>query len=379
MKMLAAVMRTQGLPGPYTKSRPFSIEEVQLDGPGPGEVLIEIRGAGLCHSDLYGISGVQKRPVPTVGGHEGAGIVRELGAGVSHLAEGDHVVLVNVSGCGKCRYCLVHRPNLCQAIVAVRGEGKLATGARRLRLADGGQLNHYSGLSVFAQYAVAAAESVIRIDPSVPMDVAALLGCGVITGAGAVFNSAQVKRGDSVAVVGLGGVGLSAVMAAREAGAEKIIALDVLPSKFPLAQAVGATHCIDARETDAVQQVHHLTNGGVDFSFEISGAKPGIRLAHAIAARGAEVIHVGVGEAGTQISAEQWPLVLEERVIRGSFMGSCIPSRDIPRYANLFLRGGFPMDKLRSNHIGFEQLNESLDLLERGAVIRQVLLPHGTP
>jgi alcohol dehydrogenase len=379
MKMIAAVMYEQGLPTPYEKSQPFRIEEVELDGPGPGEVLVEIRAAGLCHSDLYAVNGSQKRPLPIVGGHEGAGIVRELGAGVTGIAEGDHVVMVNVTGCGKCRFCLNNRPNLCQAIGAARAEGKLATNARRLRLANGGRLNHYSGLSVFAQYTVVVAEALVRIEKSVPLDVAALLGCGVITGAGAVFNSARVGPGNSVAIVGLGGVGLSAVMAAREAGATTIVCLDVQPNKFDLARAVGATHCFDAREPNVAQQVQELTNGGVDFSFEISGAAPAIKLAHSLAARGAEVVHVGVGAATGEVTVPQWPLVLEERVIRGSFMGGCVPQRDIPRYSQLYMGGRFPMEKLRSDHIGFDRLNESLDLLERAAVIRQILLPHGKP
>jgi len=379
MKMLAAVMFEQGLPSPYSKSQPFRIEEVELDSPGPGEVLVEIRAAGLCHSDLYAINGTQKRPLPIVGGHEGAGIVREIGPGVTDLIEGDHVVAVNVTGCGKCRFCVNNRPNLCQAIGSVRAEGKLATNTRRLRQSNGDQLNHYSGLSVFAQYAVIVADALVKIDKKVPLDVAALLGCGVITGAGAVFNSANVQSGNSVAIVGLGGVGLSAVMAAREVGASPIICLDVQPNKFALARTLGATHCYDARDPNVTQQVLDLTDGGVDFSFEISGAKPAIKLAHSLVVPGGEVVHVGVGDATGEIVAPQWPLVLEERVIRGSFMGGCVPSRDIPRYSELYMGGRFPMEKLRSNHIGFDHLNESLDLLERAEVIRQILLPHGTP
>jgi len=378
MKMMAAVMYEQGLPAPYVESKPFRIEEVVLDAPGPGEVLVEVRAAGLCHSDLSTVAGTNKRRLPTVGGHEGAGIVRELGAGVTGVSVGDHAVLVNVTGCGKCRHCRVGRPGLCQAITASRVEGKIASGARRLHLPDGGDLHHYSGLSVFAQYAVVVPESLIIIDQSVPLDVAAMLGCGVMTGAGAVFNTAKVQPGESVAVVGLGGVGLSAIMAAREAGATTIIGLDILPSKFDLARAVGATHCFDARDPQVVQQVKDLTDGGVDHSFEISGVMPAVNLAHAVSARGAEVIHVGVSTATAEFPMRQWPLVLEERSVRGSFMGGGVPGRDIPRYINLFQGGRFPMDRLRSEHIPFERLNESLDLLDRGAVVRQILLPHGT-
>ncbi len=378
MRMTAAVMYEQGLPTPFVQSKPFRIEEVELDGPGPGEVLVEVRGAGLCHSDLSTVAGLNKRPLPIVGGHEGAGIVRELGAGVRGVSPGDHVVLVNVTGCGQCRHCRVGRPGLCQAITASRVEGKIATGARRLHRIDGGTLHHYSGLSVFAQYAVVVADSLIVIDKQVPLDVAAMLGCGVMTGAGAVLNTAKVQPGASVAVVGLGGVGLSAVMAAREAGASKIIGLDILPSKFDLARAVGATHCIDARDPQAAQQVKDMTDGGVDHAFEISGVMPAVQLAHAVCARGGEVVHVGVSTVGAEFPVKQWPLVLEERTIRGTFMGGGVPTRDIPRYIDLYLKGQFPMDKLRSEHVGFDRLNESLDLLDRGAVVRQILLPHGT-
>jgi alcohol dehydrogenase len=378
MKMTAAVMYEQALPTPYVDSKPFRIEEVELDPPGPGEVLVEVRAAGLCHSDLSTVAGTNKRPLPIVGGHEGAGIVRELGSGVTGVSPGDHVVLVNVTGCGKCRHCRVGRPGLCQAITSSRVEGKIATGVRRLHLSNGGLLHHYSGLSVFAQYTVVVPESLIRIDKQVPLDVAAMLGCGVMTGAGAVFNTAKVQPGESVAVVGLGGVGLSAVMAAREAGASPIIGIDVLPSKFDLARAVGATHCVDARDPKAAEQVKELTQGGADHAFEISGVPAAVSMAHAVCARGGEVVHVGVGLATAEFSVKQWPLVLEERTIRGSFMGGGVPSKDIPRYINLFQGGRFPMDRLRSEHIGFDRLNESLDLLDRGAVVRQILMPHGT-
>ena len=377
MRMIAAVMHEQGLPRPYAQSKPFRIEEVELQAPGPGEVLVEVRAAGLCHSDLTQVGTAIKRRVPIVGGHEGAGIVRELGEGVTGFAPGDHAVLVNVTGCGDCRHCRVSRPGLCQAVTSSRVEGKIATGTRRLQQIGGAELNHWSGLSVFAQYAVVVPESIIKIDKSVPFDVAAMLGCGVMTGSGAVYNAAKVERGSSVAVVGLGGVGLSAVMAAREAGASIIIGIDVLPSKFDLAKAVGCTHCVDARDPTAAQQVKDLTDGGVDYAFETSGVMPAVDMAHATAARGGEVVHVGVSTTEASFPIKQWPLVIEERTYRGTFMGSGVPKRDIPRLIDLYQRGQFPMDRLRSEFIPFERLNESLDLLDQGKVIRQILLPHG--
>ncbi|WP_238446706.1 zinc-binding dehydrogenase [Azohydromonas australica] len=375
--MTAAVMYEQGLPAPYAQSKPFRIEQVELDGPGEGEVLVEVRGAGLCHSDLSVIEGLRKRPLPVVGGHEGAGIVREVGRGVTGFAPGDHVAMAAVAGCGQCRTCLAGRPGLCQAVSGARAQGMLANGVRRLRLADGGQLNHYSGISVYAQYAVVVPQSLIKIDPDVPLDIAALFGCAVVTGAGAVFNSARVRPGATVAIFGLGGVGLTAVMAAREAGASRIIGIDVLTSKFDLARAVGATDCVDARDPNAVQQVLDLTNGGVDHAFEISGNLAALDMARKITVRGGEVVGVGVGNSSATFTVTHLPWVAEERVFRGSFMGGGVPQEDVPRYVDMYLRGRLPVDKLRSEQISFEQLNESFDLLHGGNVIRQVLLPHG--
>jgi len=379
MRMTAAVMYEQGLPAPYADSKPFRIEGVELEGPGEGEVLVEVRGAGLCHSDLSVIEGLRKRPLPIVGGHEGAGIVLEVGRGVTGLAPGDHVAMAAVAGCGQCRVCLAGRPGLCQAVSGARAEGLLATGTRRLRSVDGGRLNHYSGISVYAQYAIVVPNALIKIDPEVPLDVAALFGCAVVTGAGAVFNSAKVKPGATVAVLGLGGVGLTAVMAAREAGASCIVAIDVLPSKFELALACGATDCFDAKDPDLVQRVLALSNGGVDHAFEVSGNLSALGTAQAIAARGGEVVGVGIGKATAMFNVAQLNWVCEERVLRGSFMGGGIPQDDVPKYVDMYLRGRLPVDKLRSEHIGFEQLNRGFDQLSSGAVVRQILLPHGAP
>ncbi len=377
MRMTAAVMYEQGLSAPFAQSQPFRIEEVELEGPGDGEVLVEVRAAGLCHSDLSVIEGLRKRPLPIVGGHEGAGIVREIGRGVTGLAVGDHVAMAGVAGCGQCRVCRAGRPGLCQAVSGARAEGLLATGSRRLKLPDGGRLNHYSGISVYAQYAVVAPQSLIKIDHAVPFDVAALFGCAVVTGAGAVFNSAQVKPGASVAIIGLGGVGLTAVMAAREAGAARIIGIDVLPSKFDLAKAVGATDCFDARDPEIVAKLLALTDGGVDHAFEISGHLSALEMAQKITVRGGEVVGVGIGKSSSAFTTLQLPWVCEERVLRGSFMGGGVPQNDVPRYVDMYLKGRLPVDQLRSDHIAFDQLNHAFDQLHTGAVVRQILLPHG--
>jgi Zn-dependent alcohol dehydrogenase len=257
---------------------------VDLDGPGEGEVLIEVKAAGLCHSDLSQVAGLRKRTLPVVGGHEGAGIVREVGRGVTNLKPGDHVVMTVATGCAHCRPCQV-RPALCENVSASRSQGILPNGARRLSL-KGAPLYHYSGVSSFAQYAVSVPNTLIRIDPAIPIDVAAMFGCAVVTGAGSVFNSARVRPGQNVAVLGL-----------------------------------GATN--------------HM-----------------YQYAHAM-------------------------LVGEEKAFRGSLMGGGVAERDIPTYLKFFQDGKMPVDRLKSDSIGFDKLNVSLDLLDHGDVVRQILLPNG--
>lgn len=376
MRMIAAVMYEQGLPSPYIKSQPLKIQEVELEGPGEGEVLIEVRAAGLCHSDLSQVAGLRKRTVPVVMGHEGAGVVREVGRGVTTLAPGDHVVMTVGSGCGHCRYCVDRRPVLCDAVGASRAKGLLLNG-RRVLSRTGQPLFHHSGLSSFAQYAVTVPGSLVKIDPSIPLDVAAMFGCAVVTGAGCVFNAAQVRAGQSVAVIGLGGVGLCSVMAAKLAGASEIIGIDINESKFSLARELGCTHTISAHSPDLVTQVKELTGGGVDFAFEISGSRPAMTTAIAITCKGGEVIGVGMGSSSELYEYAHTTLVAEEKVFRGSLMGSCVPARDIPLYLKHYQQGQMPVDRLMSGTIGFDDLNFALDQLEQGAVLRQLLLPHG--
>lgn len=376
MRMTAAVMYEQGLPTPFEQSRPFRIEEVELEGPGPGEVLVEVRAAGLCHSDLSQVEGLRKRQCPVVGGHEAAGVVREVGARVTSVKPGDHVVMTAVSGCGECRVCRAGRPALCSSVTAARTKGFLGSGQRRLSR-NGQPIYHYSGISGFAQYAVTMAESLVPIDQEVPLDVAAIFGCAVLTGAGAVLNGARPQPGASVAVIGLGGVGLNAVMAAKVAQASRIIALDVRREKFPLALELGATDAFVASDPDLVQKVRDLTGGGVDFAFEMSGNKAAVATATGVTRAGGEIVLVGLGASNQMYEYNHSALVIEEKVLRGCFMGTCVPGRDIPRYAELFLAGRMPIDRLQSQHIGFDALNRSLDLLQKGEVVRQILLPHG--
>lgn len=376
MRMIAAVMYEQGLPAPYVESRPLKIEEVELDGPGEGEVLVEVRSAGLCHSDLSQVAGLRKRTVPVVMGHEGAGIVREVGRGVTGFQPGDHVVMTVGVGCGHCSFCVNSRPVLCDTVAASRGQGVLANGARKLTR-NGQALFHHSGVSSFAQYAVTVAGTLVKIDPSIPLEIASMFGCAVVTGAGSVFNAAQVRPGQSVAVFGLGGVGLNSVMAAKIAGASTIIGVDLNESKLPLARELGCTHALSALDPTLVEKVKDLTHGGVDFAFEISGSKAAMTTAIAVTRKGGEVVCVGLGASADLYQYAHAALVSEEKVFRGSLMGSCVPRRDLPLYFQYYQEGRMAVDRLMSGTMGFDQLNANLDLLDRGEVLRQVLLPNG--
>src|SRR5512133_1817097 len=244
MKIRAAVLNAIGLPRPYAISKPLTITELILDRPGHGEVLVRVAAAGLCHSDLSVINGDRPRPMPMALGHEAAGVVQEVGAGVTDLTVGDHVVVVFVPSCGHCAPCAEGRPALCEPGAAANGAGTLLSGARRLAH-DGKPLNHHLGCSVFAEYATVSRHSLVRIDPEVPLAEAALFGCAVLTGVGAVVNTAQVRMGSSVAVIGLGGVGLAAVLGAQAAGARQIIAIDLAEDKLRQALSLGATHTVN--------------------------------------------------------------------------------------------------------------------------------------
>lgn len=374
MLMKAAVLYEQGLPQPYEQSRPLRIEEVRIDPPGPGEVLIEVVAAGLCHSDLSTIEGLRPRKVPMVMGHEAAGIVREVGPGVRRFREGDHVVAVFVASCGHCRYCNDSRPSLCTSSWKARADGTLQSGARRLSC-DGAELNHYSGLSTFAEYAVVAENSLVAIDKTVPLEVAALFGCAVVTGVGAVFNTAQVRPGRSAAVVGLGGVGLNMLLGLVASGAHPIIAVDLSPEKLELAKSLGATHGVLAGTERTAQEVHDLTNGGVDFAFEAAGSIPAMETAYALLGRGGTAVSAGLPNPVKTVAYAHAPMVSDEKSVKGSYMGSCVPQRDIPRFMDLYLAGKLPVDRLRSGDVSFDTINKGFDLLAAGKVVRQTLRP----
>lgn len=375
MKTRAAVLRASGLPAPYAASAPLAIEEVTLDAPGPGEVLVRIAAAGLCHSDLSVVNGDRPRPTPMVLGHEAAGVVEALGPGVGDLVKGDHVVMVFVPSCGACVPCMSGRPALCEPGAAANGAGTLLSGARRLRGADGEAIHHHIGVSCFAERAVVSRRSLVKIDPSLPLDQAALFGCAVLTGVGAVVNTARAEAGSTVAVVGLGGVGLNAILGARLVGARRIVAVDLHADKLELARSLGATDAFDARDPECAAQLRAATDGGVDYAFEMAGAVQAMELAYAVTRRGGTTITAGLSHPAHELRIKHVSLVAEERTIKGSYIGSAVPTRDVPRYIDLFVRGRLPVDRVLSAKLPLAKINEALDALAAGHVARQVLEP----
>lgn len=378
IRMRAAVLREMGLPAPYAQSRPLSIEEVELDGPGRGEILVRIHAAGLCHSDLSAINGDRPWPVPIVVGHEAAAEVVELGEGVDDLAVGDHVALVFRPGCGSCARCAVGRPALCIPGGQANNSGSLLGGHRRLRAlasagAPTGVLHHHLGCAAFAEYATVSRRSAVRIDPDLPWEEAALFGCAVITGAGAVVNTAKVEAGSTVAVVGLGGVGFSALLAARAAGARTVIAVDRLPTKLAKARELGATHCFDASSPDIIAEVKEVTAGGVDYAFEMAGSVDALELAYRLNCPGGTTVTAGLPNPAARWSLQAVSLIGEERTVKGSYLGSCVPARDIPRFIALYRAGRLPVDQLLSERITLDEIHPALDRLARGESIRQVI------
>jgi len=311
--------------------------------------------------------------MPMVLGHEAAGIVREVGPGVHEVQPGDHVVFSFVPMCGRCLYCAIGRPVLCENGNRANAAGTLLSGARRFRNAAGEPLHHHLGVSAFSHFTVAAQESLIRIDPEIPLEKAALFGCAVMTGVGAVVNTARVEPGMSVAVFGLGGVGLSAVMGAHLAGAYPIIAVDILPGKLELARKVGATHLVNAREVDPVAAIRELTGGGVHYAFESVGSERVLIQAYQATRRGGTTIPIGLPHPERMFSVPAVGIVGEERTIKGSYMGSAVPRRDLPRFLALYQAGRLPVDLLLSRLIRLEEINEGFDALARGEVVRQVV------
>ncbi len=368
----AAVLGAMGASRPYADSRPLSIETVTLDPPGPGEVRVAIKAAGLCHSDLSVINGDRPRPLPMALGHEAAGVVEALGAGVADLAVGDHVVMVFMPSCGHCNPCAEGRPALCEPGAAANGRGELLGGGKRLH-SHGHSLNHHLGCSAFAEHAVVSRRSLVKIDPALSFEEAALFGCAVLTGVGAVVNTAQIKAGQSAVVVGLGGVGLASVLGALASGASPVVAVDLSEDKLALARTLGPVQTVNASDADAIEQVRALTNGGADFVFEMAGSVRALEAAWKMTRRGGTTITAGLPPPEAALPVNVVSLVGEERTLKGSYIGTCVPSRDIPRYVALYRQGRLPVDRLMSGTIPLDDINAGFDRLHAGEVVRLVV------
>ncbi|MFL5080454.1 MAG: zinc-dependent alcohol dehydrogenase family protein [Microvirga sp.] len=372
MKIRAAVLNEMGAPAPYAQSKPLKIETIELDPPGPGEILVKIAAAGLCHSDLSVIEGNRPRPMPMALGHEAAGVVEELGAGVDDLKKGDHVVMVFVPSCGHCLPCSEGRPALCEPGAAANGAGTLLSGGKRLHR-NGQDINHHLGVSGFAEYATISRRSCVKVDRELPLDEAALFGCAVLTGVGAVINTAKVPAGTTVAVVGLGGVGLSSILGAVASGASRVVAVDLSDEKLGLARQLGATDTFNAGSPDAANEIREAVKGGVEYAFEMAGSVRALDLAYKITRRGGTTVTAGLPPPAHTLALSPVNLVAEERTLKGSYIGTCVPVRDLPRYVDLYRRGKLPVDRLMSKHLRLDEINEGFDLLAQGKVVRQVV------
>jgi len=373
MKTKAAVLYETGAPLPYADSVPLVIEELTLAAPGPGEVLVEIAGAGLCHSDLSVIDGSRPRTMPMVMGHEASGVVREVGVGVTEFSPEDHVVFSFVPVCGRCLYCASGRGALCERGAHANVAGTLLSGERRFTNSQSDVCNHHLGVSGFSEFTVAAQESLVKIDAALPLTTAALFGCAVMTGVGAVMKTAAVPAGSAVGVFGLGGVGLSAIMGARATGAYPIVAVDRIEEKLALARELGASHVVNASHDDPVAAVRELTGGGVDYAFESVGSESVLLQAYESTRRGGTTVTVGLPAPGKMFSVPAVGITLEERTIKGSYMGSSVPRRDIPRYIAMYQAGILPVDKLHTHTLRLEEINAGFDRLAQGQAVRQLV------
>ena len=371
MKTIAAVLDASHAVRPFAQTRPLRLAELDLAPPGPHELLVRIEAAGLCHSDLSVVNGDRVRPVPMALGHEACATVLVTGTD-SRFAVGDRVVLAFLPACGHCVNCVSGEGWLCANGAAANGRGELLGGGRRL--SEGGQpVHHHLGVSAFAGHAVIDERSAVKIDSDVPPEIAALFGCAVLTGVGAVFNSAMVRPGESVAVWGLGGVGLAALLGAIAAGAEPVIAIDPVAEKRALALELGARAAVHPDDAEAT--IKAITGTGTRVAIESVGSGKVLAEAYRLTARGGRTVTVGLPNPADPLTIPAISLVADAKTLMGSYMGSAIPARDVPRYIALWRAGRLPVERLLSGTRPLAQINAALDDLASGAAIRQILIP----
>ena len=359
----------------WRANEPLSIETVDVKLPEAGEVLVRIAATGVCHTDAYTLSGQDPEGVfPAVLGHEGGGTVEQVGAGVTSVSVGDHVIPLYTPECRTCKFCLSGKTNLCQRIRETQGKGLMPDGTTRF-YKDGQPIYHYMGCSTFSEYTVLPEIALAKVNKDAPLNEICLLGCGVTTGIGAVLNTANVEPGSTVAIFGLGGIGLSAIIGAVMAKAKRIIAIDINENKFELAQTLGATDCINPGLINAPIQAHlvDMTDGGVDYSFECIGNVNTMRQALECCHKGwGESIIIGVAGAGQEISTRPFQLVTG-RVWRGSAFGGVKGRTELPDYVERYLRGEIPLQKFITHKLSLNNINEAFDLMHKGQSIRSIV------
>ena len=373
MRTRAAVIYEMEKPQPYAETRPLVIEEVELEPLSPGEVLVEIVSAGLCHSDLSTINGTIPRQLPMILGHEASGIVREVGPGVMSVKPDDHVVFSFVPTCGHCLYCAIGRPALCENGTKANNAGTLLDGGVRFRQPGGQPIFHYLGVSAYSQYTVAAQESLNSYRENNSPGQSGPLWLCHSDRCRCRHEHGPVHPGEPVVIFGLGGVGLSALMGAKLVGASPLVAVDALPAKFALAKRLGADVTVNATEGDPVAAVRDVTGGGAEYAFEAVGNANVLAQAYKATRRGGKTISIGIAHPKQQLAIQALSLVALEKTIQGSFMGSAVPLRDIPRLINLYLAGKLPVDELLSPSITLDEINEGFDRLAQGTVVRQLI------
>jgi Zn-dependent alcohol dehydrogenase len=374
MDITAAVLaRTGDNPRPYADHEPLTLATLTLDPPRAGELLIRIDAAGLCHSDLSVVNGDRPRPMPMALGHEATGIVEALGSPEdAQFAVGDRVILAFLPSCGECLRCKGGEPFMCAAGAAANGEGRLLNGGRRLHDACGHEVHHHLGVSAFASHVVVDRRSAVKVDRDIPAHIAALFGCAVLTGAGAVVNSAAVLPGETVLIYGLGGVGLSALLAARASGAGLLVAVDPFAEKRAIAEELGAV-ALDVTETERLAAL--FPEGGADVVIETVGKAAVLKAAYAAARRGGRIVTVGLPNPAETFDIQAVSLVAEGKTLIGSYMGSAVPARDIPRYIAMWRAGRLPVETLLTSISPLSEINSLLDNLADGRAIRQVMVP----
>jgi len=349
--------------------QPLVVEDIDHDAPALREVLVRTAATGVCHSDLHVLDGALPNPVPIVLGHEPAGVVEAVGAAVTHVAPGDHVIGCLSAFCGTCEYCVAGRPNLCEGEATMRRPGEPPRLAK-----DGEPITQFVHLSAFAERMLVHENALVRIRPDVPLDRVALIGCGVTTGLGAVFNTARVRAGATAAVIGCGGIGLSVIQGCRIAGAGRIIAVDTAAWKLDLARRLGATDVVDAGAGNPVAAVAAMTAGGVDYAFEAIGTPPTVRQAVRMARKGGTIVMIGVVPAGVNVELPGVDIVLREKAILGCMMGSNRFRTDMPRYVELYRSGVLHLDEMISARLPLEGVNDALEAMRRGTAARSVIV-----